>query len=94
MTVIVEDQRARDMIAARLQSVANEICRGDIGLQEPQITSRIGQALESELKSRGILGYRVRVVTHDIPDKGRGSLEKPLGADMYMGFELVGEPRD
>jgi len=90
MTIIIPNKRARDMIAARLQSVANQTCQEDIKLQEHQITSRIGKALELELRRRNILGHRIRVITHDLPDKGRRSLEKPIGADLYVGFELVG----
>jgi hypothetical protein len=59
--------------------------------QEHQLTARLGQALESEFRSLEVLGYRFSVITQDIPDKGRGSLESRFGADLLISISLAGE---
>lgn len=83
------------MIAAALGSVADEVCSDHFdGLtQEPQITSRIGQALETSLDGKPIENYTVRVITQDFPDRGRASLESKSGADLYVGIEVTSGDR-
>lgn len=86
---MIPDTFTRDMIAAALRSVADEVCREHASLmtQEHQITSRLGEALERELRGLQVNGYRVEIVTQDIPDHGPGSLEKRIGTDLYIGLE-------
>ena len=61
--------------------------------QEPAVTSRLGQAIEG-LNGRTRDGYKIHVITQDVPDRGRGSLERKLGADLYIGVRVSGVPSD
>ena len=78
----------RELIACALREVADEVCRDHVRTisQEAQITSRIGQALETRLRGSNFNGYTIEVVTQDIPDRGRGALERRLGGDIYVGI--------
>ncbi|TPN16334.1 hypothetical protein FJ973_06515 [Mesorhizobium sp. B2-1-3] len=81
-------RRQRDMVAAILRSVIDEVVSEhfEAATQEHQVTSRIAALLEKELRNKAVLNRRVRVVTQELPDKGRGSLEKPTGIDLYIGI--------
>lgn len=59
--------------------------------QEPEITSRIGQRLEERFNDHQRGGYKIRVITADIPSRGAGSLERPMGSDLYLLFEVQDE---
>ncbi|GAA5628243.1 hypothetical protein Brsp05_03539 [Brucella sp. NBRC 12953] len=86
------DPIARDLIASALGKTIDAAVREHIaGLtQEAPLTARIGQMLESELNGKDILGNHIRIMTQDIPDRGQGALEKDIGADLYVGIEVVG----
>jgi len=77
---------ARRLIAEALGNVVDRTVRKHVAgiTQEPALTARIGQALENELDGRPILGYRLRIFTQDIPDRGTGSLERYIGGDLYV----------
>jgi hypothetical protein len=51
----------------------------DAKTQEHQLTARIGRRVEDRFKQQSLFGTRVQVITQDIPDKGRGALERPPG---------------
>jgi hypothetical protein len=93
---MIGDKVERDTIAAALASIANRVCIEHLsGLtQEPPLTARIGQALESESKYLNLFGRKITVLTQDYPDKGPGALERPAGADLYFGIsvETAGGP--
>lgn len=84
------DPAARDLIARLLGRTVDNTVRDHLAgiSQEPSITSRIGQSLETELANKSVLGHRIRILTQDIPDRGSKSLEKPLGADLYVGISV------
>ena len=88
--MLEDDPIARDLIARALGRAVDQGVREHLfGIsQEPQITSRIGQKLEEALDGESILGHRIRVITQDIPDRGPKSLEKPIGADLYVGISV------
>jgi hypothetical protein len=81
-------KRQRDIIAAALRSVIDEVVSEhfDAETQEHQMTSRLAGLLERELRTLSVLGQQVFKITQEFPDKGRGSLEKPTGVDLYIGF--------
>jgi hypothetical protein len=81
----------RELIATALREVADSVCRDHCGgiTQEPQITSRIGQALEQRLMGSDFNGYTVEVLTQDFPDRGPRALEHLVGADLYVGVRVV-----
>jgi hypothetical protein len=88
---MISEKRTRDLIAAAMASVADEKC-ADLysGItQEPAVTSRIGAALENKLDGTDYNGWTVSVVTQDFPDRGRGSLERATGADIYVGIAVT-----
>ena len=80
----------RNLIATQIRTIADKVCRENYGLlaNEPQLTSRIGQALELEIERYNTLGYQVEVVTQDIPDRSAKSLESKIGADLYIGVSV------
>lgn len=84
--------RVRDYVAETFRSVVDEVVSEHYPAltQEHQLTARIGQALESEFRDLDILGYRFFVISQDIPDRGRGSLESRLGADLFLSISLSG----
>jgi hypothetical protein len=84
------DQIARKLIANALGDAVYQSIREHLSgiSQEPQITSRIGQKLESTIDGKTILGYELSVITQDIPDRGPKSLEKLIGADLYVGISV------
>jgi hypothetical protein len=54
--------------------------------QEHQFSSRLAQAIESELRHFSMPGLDIEVITRDFPDRGRGSMEKRSGADLYISL--------
>ena len=88
-----KNRLARDLISDAIRRTVDELVREHYGAltQEHQLTSRLCQQLESTFSSMDIFGYRVRVITQELPDKGPGSMEKKIGADIYIGFDLLGE---
>jgi hypothetical protein len=56
--------------------------------QEPAFTSRLAQEIESELRRHPINkgNLRLEVATQDLGDRGRGALEKVVGADLYISL--------
>ncbi len=58
--------------------------------QEHQLTSRIAQSLEQTLNGSSFMDHEVRVIVQEMPDKGPRSLEKQIGADLYIGIKFSG----
>lgn len=87
------DPIARDLIASALGKTIDKAVREHVAgiTQEAPLTARIGQILENELNDKEILGNHIRIMTQDIPDRGQGALEKDIGADLYVGIEVVGK---
>lgn len=57
-------------------------------VEEPDITSRVGQRLEDRFDGKTIGGYRIRVISETISSHGSKSLEKPMGTDLYFAVEV------
>ncbi|HWD26321.1 MAG TPA: hypothetical protein VG387_04100 [Rhizomicrobium sp.] len=95
----LQEKRIRDIVGAIVESVADEVCKEHIDAitQEPQLTSRIAQAIDSEFVRRlerefgssRVGDFYISMVVQEIPDHGRGSLESRIGADLYIGLETV-----
>lgn len=87
---MIDDRQTRAKIASKLGRALDDLVRermtGLVG--EPDITSRVGQRLEDRFDGKRFSGYRVRVITETITSHGRGSLEKPLGTDLYFVFSV------
>jgi N-acetylmuramoyl-L-alanine amidase len=59
--------------------------------QEHQLTSRIAQAIEHELGNVRIGETRVRIAVQELSDRGRGSKERAVGADLYISIVVESE---
>lgn len=80
----------RIRLARRIGSIIDEAARNGVNSreQEPAISGRIAGALQRELAGRTIAGFKVDIVTYQLPSSGKGALEKAVGADLYIGVKL------
>jgi hypothetical protein len=86
----------RDLIAEAVRSTVDRTVRKHHGTltQEPQLTSRIAEALEARLDGMVVLDHTVRVIAQEMPDRGSASLERPTGIDLYIGLEVLSDGPD
>lgn len=93
---MIDNFAARREIARTLGSALDDLVRDRMeGLvEEPDITSRIGQRLEERFDGKDLHGYNVRVITETITSHGSKSLEKPLGTDLYFAISVEDEHGD
>jgi hypothetical protein len=73
-------------LGAEIDDLVRERLRGLV--EEPDITSRIGQRLEDRFDGQRLGGHKIRVMTETIPSHGGNSLEKPTGADLYIAISV------
>lgn len=87
---MIDDKETRAEISGALGKAVDDLVRDHMkGLvEEPDISSRIGQRLEDRFDGRELGGYRVRVITETITSHGANSLEKPLGTDLYFAISV------
>lgn len=83
----------RDLIAAAFGSAVDEtvVEHYPALTQEHQLMSRIAQRLEDRLDGLQLAGVQVRVDAQELPDKGPNSLERKIGADMFVSVTVEGE---
>lgn len=79
--------RAVDELVADLYS---ETTGGVSAVQETEITSRLCQRLEDRLDKQEAGGYVFRVIAQSLPDRGPNSMEKLIGADIFLSVSLEG----
>lgn len=84
------EETTRDLLAELIRGTVDDTVRRQLRrrAQEPSITSKIADALETQLNGFEINGYVVTVVSQEFPDRGPGSLEKQSGADLYIGIRV------
>lgn len=87
---MIRDIEARKKISHAIGSSLDDLVRERMtGLvEEPDITSRVGQRLEDRFDGKTIGGYRIRVISETITSHGSRSLEKPMGTDLYFAIEI------
>lgn len=87
---MIDDEWTRKQVAKALANSLDTLVRDRMTgmVEEPDITSRIGQRLEDAFNGRDLHGFRVRVVSETMPSHGRGSLEKPTGTDLYIALSI------
>lgn len=87
---MISDYSKRLTISKAIGEALDELVRERYkGLvEEPDITSRVGQRLEDRFDGRTIGGHGIRVITETITSRGRGSLEKPMGTDLYIAVSV------
>lgn len=80
--------RALELIKTLVDGVVADCCARhyDGPTQEHQLTSRLAEALESKLNNISVSGLRLQVTVQELPDRGRSSLERPVGADLYISL--------
>ncbi|MGO6690727.1 hypothetical protein ACCS54_07255 [Rhizobium johnstonii] len=90
----------RDQIAGALGNAIDElvadlyseIVDGVSAVQEAEITSRLCQRLEDRLDNREVGDdYKFRVIAQSLPDRGPNSMERLLGADLFLSVSLEGK---
>jgi hypothetical protein len=92
---MIDDLRIRhefaDLIRRALDLLAQD--HFDALTQEPPLTARAGERLEN-LQVVGLPeGFKFKIITLDIPDRGWGALEKETGTDLYVGVEVTFDGR-
>jgi hypothetical protein len=82
-------ERLLDELKERIDEAARRITADHYDVaQEPAFTSRLAQEIESEIRTHPINAgaLKIEVATQDLPDRGRGALEKKVGADLYISL--------
>jgi hypothetical protein len=90
---MAEDPRihsAAGKIGKLVDGVIAQVCERHYlaDTQEHQLTAKIAEALERELKRLSVQGLRLSLNLQDFPDKGRGSKERKAGADLYISIVM------
>ena len=87
---MIKDLEARKIISDAIGRALDELVRDRMtGLvEEPDITSRVGQRLEDRFDGKTLGGYGIRVITETVTSHGSKSLEKPMGTDLYLAVEI------
>ena len=82
---------ARKRISKKVGAAADLTCRDHLGgiTQEPAINVAIGEAVARALDGLVYDGYEIKALSQPIPDRGRGSMEGWLGADIYVGIRVI-----
>ncbi|MBN9308490.1 hypothetical protein [Devosia sp.] len=87
---MIQDSQSRGeiakAIATSLDELVQERMRGLV--EEPDITSRVGQRLEDRFNNKVFSGYKVRVISETITSHGSNSLERPMGTDLYFAVSV------
>ncbi|MDR6668869.1 hypothetical protein [Rhizobium sp. 1399] len=87
---MINSIEARRAIAQTIGKSLDELVRDRMtGLvEEPDITSRIGQRLEDRFDGAFLAGYKVSVISETITSHGAKSLERPMGTDLYIAMSV------
>jgi hypothetical protein len=90
---LIENPEARAEIARAFGNALDELVRDRMNglVEEPDITSRVGQRLEERFDGKALGEYRVRVISKTITSHGSKSLEKPMGTDLYLAISVDDE---
>lgn len=83
-------ERIGNSIDELVSDLYSDASKGPSIIQEPEITSRICQRLEDRINNSQAGEYIIRVTAQSLPDRGPKSLEKIIGADLFIAFSLEG----
>jgi hypothetical protein len=82
------EEQLFDKLEAVINKTVEQVCEKQIpaGTEEPALSSRIAQAIETELQHHSVEvdGMRVEVATQDVPSHGPNTLERKTGVDLYV----------
>lgn len=92
------DKKSRQKIVEALGQAVDDLVSdlysetidGVSTVQEPEITSRLCQRLEDRLDNTQAGEYTIRVIAQSLPDRGPQSMEKLIGADLFISISLDG----
>jgi hypothetical protein len=59
--------------------------------QEPQLTSKIAEAIELTLDQIDLGDLNIKIAVRDFPPQGPGALEGKVGADVYISTAVINE---
>lgn len=79
-----------DAIDQLTTDLYSNVVGGVSAIQEPEISSRLCQRLEDKLDGARAGKYVFHVIAQSIPDRGLNSMEKLLGADIFLSISLEG----
>jgi len=87
---MIDDEDDRLKIAGTFGDAIDELVAAHTSgrTHEPPITARIGATLEALFNGHQRGGYKIRIITADITASGGKSLEKRMGSDLYLMFEV------
>jgi hypothetical protein len=83
-------ERMGEAIDALVRDLYSETIEGVSAVQEAEITSRLCQRLEDRLDNTPAGDYVFRVSAQSLPDRGPNSMEKLIGADLFLSVSLEG----
>lgn len=91
--MLAHDEFVRNVIADMIRSAADETLTKQLGrgAQEAAISARIAERIEATMQGLHVNGYRVEVVSADIPDRAPGALEKQTGVDLFLAIRVRSE---
>ncbi len=91
-----EREDALTMIAERIDTVARAVCERHYlaPTQEHQLSAKLAEAIERELVGFKARWFTMGVAAQDFTDKGRGSWERPTGADLYISIVRSDQDED
>ncbi|MEW9806425.1 hypothetical protein [Mesorhizobium marinum] len=76
------DELVTDLYSERIDGIS--------AVQEAEITSRLCQRLEDQLDNSRVGDYVFRVIAQSLPDRGPKSMERVIGADLFLSVSLEG----
>jgi hypothetical protein len=88
-------RNALEIIGKMIDGIVAQVCvrHYDADTQEHQLTSKTAHAIETGLNGIHINGYTVGIAAQDLSDKGKGSKERKVGADLYISVVLYGDEK-
>lgn len=82
------EEQLFEKLEAVINKTVKQVCENQIPArtEEPALSSRIAQAIETELEHHPVEvdGMRVEVATQDVPSHGPNTLERKTGIDLYV----------
>jgi hypothetical protein len=94
--ILNRSEKALTMIAKRIDTVARAVCDRHYfaPTQEHQLSAKLAEAIERKLAGFKTRWFTMGVAVQDFPDKGRGSWERPTGADLYISIVRSDQDED
>ncbi|HVR57224.1 MAG TPA: hypothetical protein VMT72_10395 [Pseudolabrys sp.] len=96
-TMATDDQKEQvyEAIGNAVDEIVSEVVQQhyEALTQEPQLTSRIAGAIEMTMRKFDVGDLHIEIEVRDFPSIGPGSLERKVGADIYISVAVIPENR-